>query len=103
VVDYRAAADRLGTFPVLVPAAELAEARGFLRGLRAGQQTAAMAATSPLLPVPLAPSVAAPARRSGLAPSAGRALALLTGVLVIAGGVVALADMLQTLNSLRFH
>jgi hypothetical protein len=98
-IDYGAIADRLGKFPVLVPPAELGEAKGFLRGLRASQQMAPAVAATPAL-------AAAPAfapRPSGNSVT-GRALALLTGlVVVVAGGAMALASMLQFFSSLRDH
>lgn len=97
-IDYGAIADRQGVFPVLVPAAELGEAKGFLKGLRASQALApAVAATSALAAAP------PPRARQGLLPMAGRALALLTGALVLVGGAAGLASMLQALNSLRDH
>ena len=98
-------------FQVLAPEGELAEAMGFLRGLKLGQSQAAQP------PVPTyATRPAAPARtmagppRAALAPSyqarppgAGRVLVLLTGLIVVAGSVAALVSMLQFLTSLRDH
>jgi hypothetical protein len=101
-IDYGAIADRLGKFPVLVPAAELGEAKGFLRGLRASQQMAPAVAAAASAPIP-GPGFAA--RPSGhRSPVTGRALAQLTGLaVVVAGGVMALASMLQFFSSLRDH
>jgi hypothetical protein len=99
-VDYARIADRLGKFPVLVPHAELGEAKGFLKGLRASQAIAPVVAATPSL---AAPPPKASGSWAGLPPTAGRALVLLTGLLVVVGGVVGLASMLQFLNSLRDH
>jgi hypothetical protein len=104
IVDYGSAADRLGNFPVLVPLAELGEAKGFLRGLRAAQPAAEPALAVMTSAVPVAARAPAGAWRSGRnLPAAGGALALLTGLLVIAGGIAVLVSMLHFLSSLRDH
>ncbi len=106
-IDYGSVADRLGNFPVLVPIAELGEAKGFLRGLRSAQPALAapaVPAAAPAASVPVAARPEPAAWRTGqILPLAGRALALVTGLLVVAGGVAALASMLHFLSSLRDH
>jgi hypothetical protein len=119
-IDYSAAHDRQGKFPVLVSPGEADEARGFLRGLRSAQATQAAAQAQPAVqpapgpaarPAAIAPAALQAARPAALPswnfdrvlPLASRALALVTGLLVIAGGLAVLASMLQFLSALRNH
>jgi hypothetical protein len=103
---------RQTSYPILVPPSEGVEARAFLKGLRSSQARApglTLTGGGELEPaaIPQALVAARPAaaawRWDQLLPLAGRALALLTGLLVIAGGLAMLASMLHFLSSLRDH
>jgi hypothetical protein len=100
VMDYGAPGRPLGNFPVLAPLAEAAEAKAFLKGLRAGQP--ALKAPSMFDPG-LSDRPVGPIPPWRLHETVGKAVGVIVAMLVLAGALVALIYMLQFLTSLKGH
>ena len=103
VMDYGAPDKPLANFPVLTPLAEAAEARAFLKGVRAGEPAQAPSALMSMFGADASDRPVGPIPPWRFHETVGKALGVLVAMLVMAGGLVALIYMLQFLSSLRAH
>ena len=104
VMDYGSAGQPLANFPVLTPVAEAAEAKAFLKGVRAGQPLAPQPVRAPsMFGAGLSDRPVGPIPPWKFHETVGKAVGVLAALLVLAGAIAALAYMLQFLNALKGH
>ena len=103
VMDYGPADKPLGNFPVLVPVAELGEAKAFLRGLRANHASKPVSQLASMFDPSVSDRPTGPIPKWKFSETIGKALGVLFALVVLAGGIVALVLMLQFFSSLKGH
>jgi hypothetical protein len=100
IIDYDAA-EKLANYPILVPQPELVEAKAYLRGV--GARPPAPPQHQPMFDPNASDRPVGPLPPWKFNETVGKAIGVLIALIVLAGGIVALVEMLQFLSSLRGH
>ena len=103
VMDYGQADKPLANFPVLAPLAEVAEAKAFLKGVRAGEPAKPTSTLSTLFGAGSSDRPVGPIPPWKFHETVGKAVGVIVVMLVLVAALVGLLYFLQFLTSLKGH